>query len=248
MAHVLQRVHGEAAASAAARRRGLRPDVGRRRAASSAPRGDRPARARSPRRSSSSSICAPCARPYAVDDVDMWELLVSRGRAAHVDSVVVGRPRADARAQLLHLDRDAIMAEVADAAAAAIARRNPRRARVDRAARAPHRRALPGAGLARGRLIHGFHPSPIGSTRIGNSSSILRPDALASRRGFHRLDARAAPDRRVRGRVGARALQRPRLQRAAHDDARADAHAVPHRARGQRARSRRDWCSSSCSA
>ena len=73
--------------------------------------------------------------PYAVDDIDMWELLVSRGKAAHVDSVVVdGRVLMRGR-KLQHLDRDAIMAEVADAAASAIARRKPGRSHVDRATR-----------------------------------------------------------------------------------------------------------------
>jgi 5-methylthioadenosine/S-adenosylhomocysteine deaminase len=63
--------------------------------------------------------------PYAAADLDVWELLVSRGKAAHVDSVVVeGRVLMRERT-LQHLDRDAIMAEVAEAAAAAIARRNP---------------------------------------------------------------------------------------------------------------------------
>ena len=63
--------------------------------------------------------------PYAVGDVDVWELLVSRGKAAHVDSVVVGGRVLMRGRTLQHLDRDAIMAEVADAAASAIARRNP---------------------------------------------------------------------------------------------------------------------------
>jgi hypothetical protein len=50
---------------------------------------------------------------------------MSRGKAAHVDSVVVeGRVLMRGR-KLQHLDRDAIMAEVAEAAASAIARRNP---------------------------------------------------------------------------------------------------------------------------
>ena len=100
------------AASAAARRRGLRPDVGRRRA-----------RRRRARRSggssrggaaTSSSLDLRALRaPYAVGDVDVWELLVSRGKAAHVDSVVVeGRVLMRGR-RLQHLDRDALMAEVA---------------------------------------------------------------------------------------------------------------------------------------
>ncbi len=49
---------------------------------------------------------------------------MSRGKAAHVDSVVVdGRVLMRGR-KLLHLDRDALMQEVAGAAAAAIARRS----------------------------------------------------------------------------------------------------------------------------
>ncbi len=101
--------------------------------------------------------------PYAVDDIDVWELLVSRGKAAHVDSVVVGRPRADARA---HAPAPRPRRDhgggrrrrgVCDRTA------EPGRSRVDGATRAPHRRALSGAGVARGRLrFTGFHPSPIG--------------------------------------------------------------------------------------
>ena len=63
--------------------------------------------------------------PYAVADVDIWELLLARGKAAHVDTVVVeGRVLMQGR-RLLHLDRGAIMAEVAAAAADAVARRTP---------------------------------------------------------------------------------------------------------------------------
>ena len=62
--------------------------------------------------------------PYAVGDADVWELLVARGKAAHVDSVVVdGRVLMRGR-RLQHIDRDALMDEVAGAAAAAVARRS----------------------------------------------------------------------------------------------------------------------------
>jgi 5-methylthioadenosine/S-adenosylhomocysteine deaminase len=67
--------------------------------------------------------------PYAADDIDVWELLVSRGKAAHVDSVVVdGRVLMRGR-KLQHIDRDALMQELAGAAAAAVARRNPSESR-----------------------------------------------------------------------------------------------------------------------
>ena len=63
--------------------------------------------------------------PFAVDDVDVWELLVSRGRAAHVDTVIVeGRVLMQGR-RLLHLDRGALAREVAEAAKVAVARRRP---------------------------------------------------------------------------------------------------------------------------
>ncbi len=63
--------------------------------------------------------------PYTAEDADVWELLVGRGKASHVDSVVVdGRVLMRGR-KLLHVDRDALMQEVAAAAAAALARRSP---------------------------------------------------------------------------------------------------------------------------
>jgi 5-methylthioadenosine/S-adenosylhomocysteine deaminase len=63
--------------------------------------------------------------PYAVDGADVWELLMARAKAAHVDSVIVdGRVLMQGR-RLTHIDRDALMAEVADAASSAIARRTP---------------------------------------------------------------------------------------------------------------------------
>jgi 5-methylthioadenosine/S-adenosylhomocysteine deaminase len=63
--------------------------------------------------------------PFAVSDVDVWELLVTRAKATHVDSVIVeGRPLMLQRT-LQHIDRDALMQEVAAAAASAVARRDP---------------------------------------------------------------------------------------------------------------------------
>ena len=63
--------------------------------------------------------------PFAVDDVDVWELLLARGKAVHVDSVIVeGRVLMQGR-KLQHLDRDALAREVAAAAAFSVARRSP---------------------------------------------------------------------------------------------------------------------------
>ena len=63
--------------------------------------------------------------PFVAGDVDIWDLLVSRARAVHVDSVIVdGRPLMLGR-KLQHIDRDALMQEVAAAAASALARRSP---------------------------------------------------------------------------------------------------------------------------
>ena len=122
MAHVLQRVHGEPryprlraaevfglmwdGGAQVDRRAGVgRLEPGR--------RGDRRRR----------STCAPCARPTPSATSTSGSSSLSRGKAAHVDSVVVeGRVLMRGRT-LQHLDRDAIMAEVADAAASAIARR-----------------------------------------------------------------------------------------------------------------------------
>ncbi len=65
------------------------------------------------------------AAPYSVSDAGVWELLLTRGKASHVDTVIVdGRVLMRGR-ELQHLDRDALMAEVAAAAAAAVARRTP---------------------------------------------------------------------------------------------------------------------------
>jgi 5-methylthioadenosine/S-adenosylhomocysteine deaminase len=61
--------------------------------------------------------------PYTAAGVDIWELVITRAKAAHVDSVVVdGRPLMLQR-RLQHIDRDALMNELAGAAAAAVAAR-----------------------------------------------------------------------------------------------------------------------------
>jgi 5-methylthioadenosine/S-adenosylhomocysteine deaminase len=71
--------------------------------------------------------------PYSVDDVDVWEILLARGKAAHVRSVIVdGRVLLRDRA-LVDIDRAALVEEVAAAAAAAVGQRDPgRRALVER--------------------------------------------------------------------------------------------------------------------
>jgi cytosine/adenosine deaminase-related metal-dependent hydrolase len=63
--------------------------------------------------------------PYAADDAGIWELLLARGKGAHVDSVIVEGRVLMRRRVLQHLDREALMAEVAAAAATAVARRTP---------------------------------------------------------------------------------------------------------------------------
>jgi cytosine/adenosine deaminase-related metal-dependent hydrolase len=68
---------------------------------------------------------AALSAPFTASDADIWELLLGRGKAAHVDSVIVeGRVLMQGRV-LQHLDREALMAEVAADAAAAVARRTP---------------------------------------------------------------------------------------------------------------------------
>ncbi len=70
--------------------------------------------------------------PYTAGDADVWELVLTRAKAAHVDSVVVDGRVLMLRRKLQHIDRDALMEEVAAAAAATIARRNPsERARIE---------------------------------------------------------------------------------------------------------------------
>jgi 5-methylthioadenosine/S-adenosylhomocysteine deaminase len=62
--------------------------------------------------------------PYTVSDADVWELLLARGKAAHVDSVIVDGRVLMLHRKLQHIDRDALMQEVAAAAASAVARRS----------------------------------------------------------------------------------------------------------------------------
>jgi cytosine/adenosine deaminase-related metal-dependent hydrolase len=63
--------------------------------------------------------------PYSVSEVDVWELLLARGKAAQVDSVIVDGRVLMQHGRLQHIDRDALMQEVAAAAASAVARRSP---------------------------------------------------------------------------------------------------------------------------
>ena len=124
MAHVLQRVHGEPQHPRlrAAEVFGLMWDGGARVVGAAASTG----RLEPGRRGDVVVLDLRALRaPYAADDVDVWELLVSRGKAAQVDSVVVGGRVLMRGRTLQHLDRDALMQEVAGAAAAAIARRKP---------------------------------------------------------------------------------------------------------------------------
>ena len=66
--------------------------------------------------------------PYATADLDPWELLLTRGKAAHVHTVIVdGRVLMRGR-KVLHIDRDALAHEVAAAAASAVAARRPENA------------------------------------------------------------------------------------------------------------------------
>jgi cytosine/adenosine deaminase-related metal-dependent hydrolase len=62
--------------------------------------------------------------PYAVTDVDIWELVLTRAKASHVDSVITDGRALMLRGKLQHIDREALMQEVAAAAAAAAARRS----------------------------------------------------------------------------------------------------------------------------
>ncbi|HET6172697.1 MAG TPA: amidohydrolase family protein [Gaiellales bacterium] len=63
--------------------------------------------------------------PFAVSDTDIWELVVTRAKAAHVQSVIVDGRVLMLERRLQHVDRDALTQEVAAAAAAAVARRDP---------------------------------------------------------------------------------------------------------------------------
>ena len=148
VAHVMQRVHGEPQHPRLRAAAHLRPRLGRRRARRRRRLGDRAAGAG--RRGDVVVLDLRALRaPFAVGDVDIWELLVSRAQAVHVDSVIVdGRPLMLER-KLQHIDRDALMQEVAAAAGVGPGKTRVLRARLARAAQAPDRRALPGAGLAR---------------------------------------------------------------------------------------------------
>ena len=124
MAHLLQRVHGEPQHPRlrAAEVFGLMWDGGARVVGAAGAVG----RLEPGRRGDVAVLDLRALRaPYAVDDLDVWELLVSRGKAAQVDSVVVDGHVLMRGRRLQHIDRDALMQEVAGAAAAAVARRNP---------------------------------------------------------------------------------------------------------------------------
>ena len=153
VAHVLQRVHGEPQHPRlrAAEVFGLMWDGGAQRGrARRRSGGSSPVAAAM----SSCSICAPCARPYAVDDVDVWELLVVARQGGPRRQRGRGGPRADARAACSSTST-ATRSWRRSRSAAAVRGRAARTPRASApwigAARAPHRRALPGAGLARRR-------------------------------------------------------------------------------------------------
>jgi 5-methylthioadenosine/S-adenosylhomocysteine deaminase len=123
MAHALQRVRGEARDPrlGAAEVFGLMWDGGARVIGSCTSAGRlEPGRRGDVVLMDLRALCA----PYAAADADVWELLLSRGKAAHVDSVIVGGRVLMQGRKHLHVDRDALMEEVAGAAASAIARRN----------------------------------------------------------------------------------------------------------------------------
>jgi 5-methylthioadenosine/S-adenosylhomocysteine deaminase len=61
--------------------------------------------------------------PYTTGDADVWELVLTRAKAAHVESVVVDGRVLMLERRLQHIDRDALMDEVASAAASAVAGR-----------------------------------------------------------------------------------------------------------------------------
>ena len=87
--------------------------------------------------------------PFVAGDVDIWDLLVSRARAVHVDSVIVdGRPLMLAAQAPAHRPRRADAGGLRGCRVG-LGTTASRRARLARAAQAPDRRALPGADLAR---------------------------------------------------------------------------------------------------
>ena len=124
MAHALQRVHGapDHPRLAAAEVYGLMWEGGARAVGAAGSIG----RLEPGRRGDVAVLDLRALRaPYAAEDASAWELLLSRGKAAHVDSVVVdGRVLMRGRT-LLHVDRDALMQDLAEAARAAVARRDP---------------------------------------------------------------------------------------------------------------------------
>jgi 5-methylthioadenosine/S-adenosylhomocysteine deaminase len=124
IAHLLQRVHGapQHARLAAARIFGLAWEGGARVVGAASQIG----RLEPGRRGDVVVVdLRAMSAPFTAGDLDIWELLVTRAKAAHVDSVIVdGRPLM-LRRRLQHVDRDALMQEVAGAAASAIARRSP---------------------------------------------------------------------------------------------------------------------------
>ena len=124
MAHVLQRIRGEERDPrlTAARIFGLMWEGGARVIGA----GSRVGRLAPGRRGDVAVLdLRALSAPYAVGEIDIWDLLLARGKAVHVDTVVVeGRVLMRGR-ELQHIDRVALMAEVADAAAAAVARRSP---------------------------------------------------------------------------------------------------------------------------
>ena len=63
--------------------------------------------------------------PFAVGEVDVWELLLARAKASHVESVIVEGRALMLERRLQHIDRQALMDEVEGAAEAAIAQRDP---------------------------------------------------------------------------------------------------------------------------
>ena len=148
VAHVMQRVHGEPQHPRLdpARLFGLAWEGAR---ASSAPR-SAIGRLEPGRRGDVVVLDLRALRaPFAAGDVDIWDLLVSRARASHVDSVIV-----DGRPLMLAAQAPAHRPRRADAGGrrgcrVGLGTTASRRARLARAAQAPDRRALPGADLAR---------------------------------------------------------------------------------------------------
>jgi cytosine/adenosine deaminase-related metal-dependent hydrolase len=62
--------------------------------------------------------------PYAAGEIDVWELVLARAKASHVESVIVDGRALMLERTLQHIDREALMHEVATAAASAVAQRD----------------------------------------------------------------------------------------------------------------------------